>query len=106
MPLFALVAIGSTEFMRPPSTGDKLDWHQSVPAKWNFSDRLWLGHYFRGKNSGHIARHAAASGRKSSGPTSWHSASAAGNTQGCALFMNICAAGTSHDVASTGPARP
>jgi hypothetical protein len=56
----------------------------------------WSGRYSRGKKSGHIARHFSPRGRKSSGPISWHSALAAGNTHGCALLMNMCAAGTSH----------
>jgi hypothetical protein len=47
--------------------------------------------YFGGKNSGHIARHFAAAWPKSSGAISWHSASAVGRTQPCALLMNMCA---------------
>ena len=61
--------------------------------------------YFCGRNSGHIARHFSASGRKSSGPISWHSALAEGKIHGCALRMYICAAGTSHFVSSSVPAR-
>ena len=54
---------------------------------------------------GHIARHFSASGRKSLGPISWHSAWAAGNTHGCALLMYMCAIGVSHLVSSSVPAR-
>src|ERR1700738_2536375 len=36
---------------------------------------------------------------------SWHAASAAGRTHGCALLMYICATGTSHVVSSSIPAQ-
>jgi hypothetical protein len=57
------------------------------------------------KNSGHIARQIAAADWKSFGWVSWQPASAAGDTQGCALLVNRCSTGTSHLVSSSVPAR-
>ncbi|MEH2501088.1 acyl-CoA synthetase (AMP-forming)/AMP-acid ligase II [Bradyrhizobium sp. AZCC 1678] len=61
--------------------------------------------YFDAKNSGHIARHAGNRLPQPFGWVSMHCAPGAGCTHGCALRIKKCAAGISHDVSSSVPAR-
>src|SRR5205807_532320 len=89
-----------------PMTGiGKVDKKLLRAGIWVGRDRMVSANYFRGKNSGHIARQILAADSKSFGPVSWHSAFSAGSTHGCALLMYICATGTSQVVSSNVPAR-